>query len=70
MSDYGNRNLIARTWNVNHQQAAQIASIAAKRGVKHSVLVRFLLDYALRAVADGRLQLRTRPSAWELIDDD
>ena len=67
-SDYGNRDLTSRTWNVRHAQAAEIAQIANGLGAGHSVVVRYLLDYALAELRAGRLSLRTRPVRWEVLD--
>ena len=69
-SDYGNRDLTGRTWNVRHDQAAEIAQIGDDLGAGHSVVVRFLLDFALSEIRTGRLTLRTRPVRWEVLDYD
>lgn len=68
-SDYSNRDMIPRTWHVTHRQAAEIAMIANGLGVHHSRLVRYLLAFALAELDAGRLELRTRPVRWELIDE-
>jgi hypothetical protein len=68
VTDYGNRDLVTRTWHVRHAQAAEIAQIADGLGCGYSVLVRFLLDYALAELRAERLTLRTRPVRWELLD--
>ena len=67
-SDYGRRDLTSRTWSVRHTQAAEIAQIADGLGAGHSVVVRYLLDFALAELRSGRLSLRTRPVRWEVLD--
>lgn len=69
-SDYGrlSRDLTSRTWHVKHTQAAEIAQIADGLGAGHSVVVRYLLDFALAELRAGRLSLRTRPVRWEVLD--
>lgn len=68
MADYGNRNLIKRSWDVRHDQALEIAKIADGLGAGHSVLVRYLLDFALAELRADRLRLRTRAVRWEVLD--
>ena len=67
-SDYGRRDLTSRTWNVRHTQAAEIARIADDLGAGHSVVVRYLLDFALGELRSGRLTLRTKPVRWDVLD--
>lgn len=67
-SDYARRDLTSRTWSVRHTQAAEIAQIADGLGAGHSVVVRYLLDFALAELRSGRLSLRTRPVRWEVLD--
>lgn len=67
-SDYGDRSLTGRTWNVRHDQAAEIVQIANGLGAGHSVVVRYLLDHALAELRAGRLTIRTRPVRWEVLD--
>lgn len=68
-SEYGNPHMITRTWHVWREQAQAIANLADGLGIPHGVLVRYLLTFALREVAAGRLVLRTRPSRYELVED-
>ena len=61
---------ITRTWLVDEEQAKVIAHLADSLNVNHSRLVRYLLTFALREIAEGRLVLRTRPARYELIDNE
>ena len=69
ISEYRNPLMITRTWHIKRTQAAKIARIGNDLGISHNALVRKMLDYALQAIDDGALVLRTRPSRYELIDD-
>jgi hypothetical protein len=60
---------ITRTWLIDEEQAKIIARLADSMKVNHSRVVRYLLTYALREVAAGRLELRTRPIVYDLIDE-
>ena len=64
--DQGN---IARTWLVEPGQALQITNLADGLGVSHSALVRYLLRFVLGEIDAGRLELRTRPARYELVED-
>lgn len=59
--------LIARTWQVQPEQAAALAVIADDYQVSHSELARALLDYALSMYLSGRLRLAVRPTRFELV---
>ena len=59
---------VTRTWLVEPGQALQIVMLADELGVNHSALVRYLLRFALDAVASGDLPLDTEPCKWRLIE--
>lgn len=59
---------VNRTYRLAPEVADQVKALALEHQLYDSSLVTFLLRYALKAVATGKLPIRRRPVAY-VIDD-
>jgi hypothetical protein len=68
LGDYSHAGqLVARTWQVDGNQARRIAELADGLALTHSSLIRLLLGYALDQVDAGLVEIDREPVLYKAV---